>query len=94
MSIQLLVIRIEKIGEAVVEWPVMLDVRGQEESFKEPGCMRQVPFYGAGLRHGLNQVVVDGQQSRESFAGAAHYVVPSGKCAGSHRQSTGHNGHR
>src|SRR2546421_8389452 len=51
MRSKLLVVGIEKLLEAGIEWFVTGSVRAEDESLEKPGGVRQMPFCGATVRH-------------------------------------------
>src|SRR5262245_35707342 len=52
-----LVVRVEEESETLVERPVTSIGRGEHEGLEEPGGVRQVPFGGAGVGHGLQLLI-------------------------------------
>ena len=72
------VVRVEEVGVARVHRPVPGDEARQHEGLEEPGGVREVPLGRARLRHGLDELVLDGQGSGEGGRGRAHErVLPS-----------------
>ena len=66
------VIRIEQIGEALVEDPVIMCVRLQQELLEKPGRMRAVPLDRARVRHRLHDLVLGRQWRRAALGLTAH----------------------
>ena len=65
------VLGIEQIAECWIEFVVTRRMWLQNERFKKPGDMGEVPFCRADIRHRLNLLVLDGQASGDLFALAA-----------------------
>ena len=59
------VVGIEKIAERWMERTIVRHILRQKKSLEEPGGVRQVPFGGAGIRHGLQAVVFDRERSAQ-----------------------------
>src|ERR1700674_2693543 len=71
MSAELFVIRIKKILIADIEGPIARDLRLDDESLEEPCGMREVPFGGTHIRHGLQHLVFRGERFGDPHAGIA-----------------------
>lgn len=65
--------------EARIEWFVAGQIWQQNESFEKPGCMRQMPFRGAGIGHRLEHLILGRQPGRDSHAGFANGSEPVAK---------------
>src|SRR6516225_2006304 len=72
MPSQLLVVGVEEIGKAGIEWLVTAGIRVENKSLKKPGCMRKVPLGGAGIRHGLQHLIFRRQRVSDPHADAAN----------------------
>ena len=59
-------------------------VRFEHEGFKKPGGVGQVPFGGAGVRHGLRAAVLGRQGRRQCHRATAHGGVAGLQCVGCH----------
>ena len=57
------IIRVEQIGEPLVEDAIAGKVRDQQELLEEPGGMRAMPLGRAGIRHRLHELVLGAQAS-------------------------------
>src|SRR5215468_7922295 len=51
------IIRIEEIGEALIEDAIIFGVRAEQKLFKKPADMGAMPLGWARVRHGLNDLV-------------------------------------
>ena len=71
------VVRIKEIGILRIDWRFAGLFRRQDESLEEPRGMGQVPFDGAGVGHGLDDVVFRLQRRAEGLGGAAHDLIAS-----------------
>ncbi len=47
----------------------------EQEGFKKPGCMRQMPFWWANIHHRLRAVVLYGQRFTNVFSHLAGVTV-------------------
>jgi hypothetical protein len=66
------VIRIEQIGEPLVEDAVSGKMREQEKLLEEPRRMRAMPLGRAGIGHRLHHLVFCAQMCGAAFAFRAH----------------------
>src|SRR5437868_6989576 len=57
-----IVIGIEQEGVGWMDWAVTRHVLLQDKSLKKPTGVREVPFRGTDLRHGLNDVILRRQR--------------------------------
>ncbi len=69
------VVRVEKDAELGMEREITGQVGGEKESLEEPGGVCQVPFQGAGVRHGLNDVVFRFQRLAQGFGPRANALI-------------------
>ncbi len=70
-----LVIGVEQEAEALVEHPV-IGIEGlQQEGFEEPGGVGLMPFDRAGVRHGLDHLILGRQRRGQGQGARAHGVV-------------------
>ena len=60
-----LVIGVEQVAELAAERLVAVRVGQQHELLEEPGCVGAVPLGGAGVRHGLDALVLGRQVPAE-----------------------------
>ncbi len=51
---------------------VVTRMSGQNEVFKKPGRVREVPLHGAGVGHRLDLAVFGGERLSEAFGQRAH----------------------
>jgi hypothetical protein len=79
MSVQLLVIGVEKILKVFVEGAISDRVRSKYKCLKEPGGVREVPFGRAGVGHGLDHLVFRRKSGGQPFGGASHRTVTRGQ---------------
>lgn len=56
-----LVVRVEQHAVLRVERAVVLQMRREDEGFKEPAGMRQVPLHRTGVGHGLDDMIFAGE---------------------------------
>src|SRR5947209_5160210 len=76
MGSKLLVIRIKKLLIAFIEGTIAGNVRSENESFKKPGRMCEMPLRRTGVRHGLQHVIFSGKGLRQSQSLITNYLVP------------------
>jgi hypothetical protein len=69
------VIAIEEITISVVKRPIVRKITGQDESFKEPGRMRKMPFGWAGIRHRLDYIVFGCERFAQSLREITYFAV-------------------
>src|SRR5947207_5559998 len=55
---KLLIVRVEEVFVSFIEGFVSGNMRRKNESFEEPSRVREVPFGGAGIGHGLQHLVL------------------------------------
>ena len=70
-----LVVGVEEHAKRRVERAKALLVPLQDEGLEKPAGMRQVPFGGTGVRHGLHAAVLGRQRPRQRLGGGAHGQV-------------------
>ncbi len=70
-----LVVGIEQIAEARIEYAIVARVRLQEEGLEEPGRVRAMPLGRARVGHRLEGLVLARQRRGERLGGAAHRRV-------------------
>ena len=66
------VIRVEEIGEALIEDAIPRKVRNEQELLQEPAGMRAVPFGRARIGHRLHHLVLGGERRGAAFGFRAH----------------------
>ena len=66
------VIRVEEIGELLVEDPIAGEMRDQQELLEKPGGMRAVPFGRTGIGHRLHDLVLGTKRRGAAFGLRAH----------------------
>ncbi len=69
------VVRVEQHAERRIERSEAALVRLQDEGLEEPARVRQVPFDGAGVGHGLGAAVLGREGPRQRLGGRAHRGV-------------------
>lgn len=69
------VVGVEEKAEPVVEDPIAGGVRSEDESLEEPGGMGEVPFHGAGIGHGLQEIVLGSEGGCQVFGSFADRLV-------------------
>ena len=69
------VIRVEKITEALVELPVSGRVRRQNEGLEEPSGMRAMPLGRARLQTRLHHLIFRTERGGKPIAGSANFAV-------------------
>ena len=67
-----LVVGVEQHAKRRVEGRELRLEAFQDEGLEEPGGVRQVPFDGAGLQHGLRAAVFGRQRRGQALGGGAH----------------------
>jgi len=78
---QSLVIGIEQIGETWIE-PLVTGPASQDRGLEEPAGVRQMPFHGTGIGHGLDGAVLRRKSSRQRQAMGTHRGIGLGKGGG------------
>ena len=66
-----LVVRVEKGPKLGMEGPITRQVRRQQERFKEPRRVGQMPLHRARIRHGLDDIILRRQRLAQGFRAAA-----------------------
>src|SRR5678815_1855921 len=62
-----LIVGIEHEAECLVEYAITTSVGNQNECFEEPRRVRTMPLGRAGIRHGLDRLVLSGEWICQSF---------------------------
>ena len=70
-----LVVGIEQHAKGRIEMFVTGQGLFQHEGFKKPACVREVPFDGAGIGHGLHGAVFGGKRRAKLFGRLADHAV-------------------
>ena len=75
------IVRVEEIGEPLIEDAIADKMRQQEKLLEEPGGMRPVPLGRARIRHRLHHLILGAQGRGAALRFRAHRaerIVPSG----------------
>src|SRR5262244_373650 len=75
------IVRVEEIGEALIEDAIAGEMRQQEKLLEEPGRMRAVPLGRAGIGHRLHHLILGAQGRGAALRFRAHRakrITPSG----------------
>ena len=70
-----LVVRVEKELKLGMERPITRQVRHQQERFKEPRRVGQMPLHRTRIRHGLDDVILRHQRLAKGFRAAADGLI-------------------
>lgn len=73
------VVGVEQHAVAGMEGAIARRMAAQQEGLEEPGGVRQMPFDGAAVRHGLRLAVFGAERGGQGRRGRAHSVVAAGQ---------------